>query len=517
MKTARWTAAIVGGALVLLAILAGTGSRTEKLRTLVVQTLADRLDSEVELASFSVDTFPTVVIEGTGLVMRHKGRRDVPPLVTIGSFRIEGGMIGLFSRPRRFRTVALTGLQVNIPPGGFKSGAGTSSASAETKTDQPSGPAAIVIDKLVADDATLALIPRKAGKSPRVFAVHRLTMDGIGRGNPMEFKAEITNPLPKGLINTEGTFGPWRKSDPGETSLTGRYTFENVDLATVKGIGGTLTSAGTFTGRLDRIEVAGETKTPDFRVKAAGNPVPLRTKFQAVVDGTDGDTYLNNVDATFLNTSLNAKGAVVGQKGVKGRTVQVHVKITDGRIEDVLKLATKGSQPLLAGRLALHADLKLPPGPQDVLDRLELGGDFTVESGRFSDRAFQEKLAEMSERARGAKDNKPDAPVMTNLSGRFALTSGVLRLPNANFALPGAHVQVAGWYGLESQALEFDGTLRMQASVSKAVGTGGIKGALLKIADPIFRKDGAGAVIPIKIRGTRSEPKFGLDFGKVFK
>jgi hypothetical protein len=39
---------------------------------------------------------------------------------------------------------------------------------------------------------------------------------------------------------------------------------------------------------------------------------------------------------------------------------------------------------------------------------------------------------------------------------------------------------------------------------------------LLKIADPIFRKDGAGAVIPIKIRGTRSEPKFGIDIKKVF-
>jgi len=34
---------------------------------------------------------------------------------------------------------------------------------------------------------------------------------------------------------------------------------------------------------------------------------------------------------------------------------------------------------------------------------------------------------------------------------------------------------------------------------------------LLKPVDPFFHKHGAGAEIPFKITGTRSEPKFGLD------
>jgi hypothetical protein len=55
----------------------------------------------------------------------------------------------------------------------------------------------------------------------------------------------------------------------------------------------------------------------------------------------------------------------------------------------------------------------------------------------------------------------------------------------------------------------------MEATISQAAG-GGVKGALLKIIDPIFRKQGAGAVIPIKIRGTRDDPKFGLDVGRIF-
>jgi len=40
---------------------------------------------------------------------------------------------------------------------------------------------------------------------------------------------------------------------------------------------------------------------------------------------------------------------------------------------------------------------------------------------------------------------------------------------------------------------------------------GGWKGALLKPADRIFKKNGAGAVIPIYISGTKDKPQFGFD------
>ncbi len=56
----------------------------------------------------------------------------------------------------------------------------------------------------------------------------------------------------------------------------------------------------------------------------------------------------------------------------------------------------------------------------------------------------------------------------------------------------------------------------MDATISQAAG-GGIKGFLLKVVDPIFRKKGAGALVPIKVGGTREKPAIGLDVGKVFK
>jgi len=183
MRAARWAIGVVGGALIVVSIIASAGSRTPTLRALLVETLAERLDSQVELQYFTVDTFPTVHITGTGLIIRHKGRTDVPPLIAIDSFTIDGGMYGLLSRPRHFRTVSLVGLKLNIPPG-FKHDAGSdapaaaakpavsappASESADRKADKPHDPprdvAAITVEHLVADNATLSLIPGAPARS----------------------------------------------------------------------------------------------------------------------------------------------------------------------------------------------------------------------------------------------------------------------------------------------------------------------------------------------------------------
>jgi hypothetical protein len=247
-------------------------------------------------------------------------------------------------------------------------------------------------------------------------------------------------------------------------------------------------------------------------VRVSDQPVPLTTRFQAVVDGTDGDTYLNDVYATFERTSLHAKGAVTGTPGVKGRTVKINVKIDEGRIEDLLRLSVKSARPPMVGDVALQAEFTLPPGDRDVVDRLRLSGQFNLD-GRFTDRGVQEKLTGMSQRAKGEDPAGAAANVMSDLSGRFRLQDGVMSFADLKFAVPGALVSLRGSYGLRSEELNFDGTLRMQATISEAAG-GGMKSIFLKVVDPFFRKGNAGAVLPIKVRGTRSEPKFGLDVMK---
>jgi AsmA-like C-terminal region len=514
LRATRWAIVLVGGMLVLLAIIAGAGSRTAVLRQLVIDTLAERLDSQVELEAFSVDIFPAVHVTGTNLIVRHKGRQDVPPLVSVNAFQLDGGLIGLLSRPRRFRTASVSGLRISIPPG-FKA-SGDSSTNGTANDDQNEGAAAVIVDVLKATDASLVLIPKRAEKEPKVFAVHQLTMRPLGRGEKMSFEATVTNPIPRGLVKAKGSFGPWRRDDPGSTPLDGQYTFDNADLSTVKGVAGILRSEGAFSGQLGRISVQGTTHTPDFRVNVSSNPVPLDSRFEALVDGTDGDTYLNKVDAKFLQTPIVATGAIVGAEGVKGRTINLHVKIDSGRVEDVLRLAVKGDTPVMTGALGLHADMNLPAGPEDVMDRFQLAGTFQVTNVHFTSAEVQNKLSDLSERARGLDPDEHQTHVSSNMRGRFRVKDNVLSLHETEFDVPGAVVNIGGTYGLDTQALQFDGTVRMKATISQAAG-GGMKSVLLKGIDPLFKRNGSGAIIPVTIQGTRSDPKIGLDIGRVFR
>ena len=497
--------------LVTLAIVAGAGSRTPTLRRLVIETLADRLDSRVQLENFSVDFFPTVDVRGDGLVVQLNGHDDVPPLITLRSFVIKGGLFGLLSRPRKFREITLDGLEINIPPGGSDFAEHYGRASKPDATDQPSS-SPIHIERLETMGAVLRLLPKRADKRPREFLIHRLTMDGVGVTQRMPFKAELTNPIPRGAIATEGRFGPWSKESPGATPVDGKYVFDNADLSTIKGIAGILKSTGEFHGPLGRIEVKGQTTTPDFRLDIANNPLPLTTTFEAVVDGTDGDTYLKTVNAKLGDTPILASGVIAGTPGVKGRTVQLQARIVDGRIEDILRLAVKGNEPLLIGELFVNTDFLLPPGEADVVERLRLDGRFDLSAARFTSRTVQRKLGEMSARARGDADDVRSR-LLSDLEGRFSLAGGVLSLAALKFQIPGAAVHLDGTYGLRSEALAFDGTLRMQATISEAAG-GGAKSVFLKLVDPFFKKKGAGAVLPIRVRGTRDQPKFGLDVVK---
>ncbi|HET7219644.1 MAG TPA: AsmA-like C-terminal region-containing protein [Vicinamibacterales bacterium] len=523
-KAVRWSAIAVMGTLVALTIVAAAGSRTGPLRRLVIATLAERLDSDVELAAFSVDTFPRVVIRGEGLTLSLRAQApNLPPLIQIKSFVVHSSLMDLMQRPRRFREVTLDGLVVNIPPGGIKIGGPRPEAAGPLPESQikprdrgKPGQSPILVDVLTANGAMLRIIPRREGKDPKEFAIHALTMTTLGLAQQMPFTATLTNPLPKGLIETTGTFGPWRKDDPGTTPLAGDYSFQKADLGTIKGIGGILDSTGRFDGQLDKINVKGTTTTPDFHLDIAGQPVALSTSFVAVVDGTDGDTYLNEVNAQFLSTALTAKGAVVGTKGVKGRTIDMNVVVHEGRIEDLLTLAVKADKPLLVGSVALRAAFHLPPGEPDVIERMELKGQFDVGAATFTDRKVQEKLVDMSKRARGLDEDEAAGRVVSNLSGTFDLKDTTLSFSRLSFSLPGAQVRLHGAYGLRSEAIEFDGTVRMQATISEAAG-GGAKGFFLKMIDPVFRKQGAGAVVPIKVRGTREQPKFSLDVGRVFK
>jgi hypothetical protein len=472
----------------------------------LVEALEQHYHSKVELRDFSVLVFPRIHIRGEGLVLRQDMSADAPPFIKVESFSTDASIVDLLRKKKRIASVTLQGLEIHIrhhdgrPP---NSGGGK-------KVPE------FVIEEVSADETKLIIHPRDAKKDPREFDIHQLSLRSAGTGEAMKYKATLTNPTPPGKIESTGYFGPFNIDDPGKSPLKGDYTFRNADLGHFKGIAGTLSSDGNFSGVLERIDVKGKTDVPDFALRSAGHPVHLTTDFTAVVDGTDGDTYLHEVNAHFLNTSLVAAGKVEGTAGRHGKTVTLKVDGEKTRIEDLLTLVVNSSEPPLRGEAEFHAQFELPPGQQDVLDRLRLNGAFGLENTKFANRKVQENIAKLSARARGDKsENLPAGDTASDFAGHFTLENGKATFSQLSFFVPGASVNLHGSFDLDSQALDFRGDLHMQAELSEM--TSGVKSFFAKLVQPLFKgKSGKGKTdIPIKITGTRKDPKFGLDTGKV--
>lgn len=500
--------AICGVGAILLAGFLSIPIRSETLKARVIALLSDQLESEVTIERLEGRVFPRVAVSGGGVTIRHKGRTDVPPLIAIEQFEIRGSLRDLMRHPRRVAEVRLQGLEVKIPPG--DDGQPQEAASAAEQREQTRKLEQVIIERFEAPAAVITLIPKRAGKQPKVFTVHHLVMERLGINQAIPYIATLTNPVPKGEIETSGTFGPWNIPYPARTPITGQYLFANANLDTIAGLAGTLHSSGAFHGPINRIEVEGITETPDFQIDVGGKPVPLTTSFTAVVDGSDGDTYLTRVDARILDSELTAHGAVIGLEGMPGRQVEVDVDMRNGRIEDLLRLTVKSDEPILRGAAQLRARLVIPPEKKKVIDRLKLRGDFGLTKAKFSDSGVQTKLIGLSRRGRGISKDEPVGDVMSNLRGRLVLENGVASFSRLTFSVPGAEVELSGRYGMRTETLNFRGKLKMQATLSQVVG-GGVKGFFLKVFDPFFKKPGSGMVLPIKIEGTRSAPKFGLD------
>lgn len=245
----------------------------------------------------------------------------------------------------------------------------------------------------------------------------------------------------------------------------------------------------------------------------SGRPVPLHTDFHAIVDGTDGDTYLEPVTARVLHSSFTARGKIVRMQNPQGHDIELDVVLGHANIEDLLALGVKTDPPYMTGTVAMNTKLSLLPGPEEVANRLKLAGSFHIPAGHFTNEKVQDQIDSLSMRSLGmgaAAKGQKAAFVTSDLQGTFALGQGVLSFSFLHFQVPGTHADVTGQYSLDGETFDFHGLLRLDARLSQM--TTGWKSILLKPVDPFFRKHGAGTELPFKISGTRDEPHFGLDF-----
>jgi hypothetical protein len=484
------------------------------LRARVIKDLSQRFDSKVQLGEFDVSVLHGLNVEGRNLSLRSNRDPSLPPQIQVDQFSFHTPLLDVFQSPMHIGLVRVQGLQIMIPPKGQRSNM--------PKPKKSHGKISILVDKIISDQATLTIMTDKPNKVPLQFQIHALTLTRVGSKKPMHFVAQLVNPKPLGDIATTGDFGPWNADQPSKTELDGSYSFTHADLSTTHGIAGMLSSQGKYSGVLDTIAVDGTTDTPDFSVDASGHKVHLTTQFHALVNGTNGNTYLQPVKAHFLHTYITAAGDVVRAENQPGHDIYLNVTINKGRIEDLLQLGVKTDPPVMTGNVQLKTKFHLPPGTQPVSQKLQLDGTFSVENIAFTNDKIQKKMDQLSLRSRGKAAEAKDLDnqtgvqlpgqqdVQAKMNGVFDMAHGSLRLPQLECTVPGAEIQLAGVYTLDGRKFDFTGHARMQASVSSIVG--GWKGMLLTPLDPFLSKHGAGTEVPIKISGTNANPHFGLNF-----
>jgi hypothetical protein len=470
-------------------------------QTAVIQDLREAADSEVAVRNFRQVYFPSpgCVLEG---VVFRRGEAKLSPLITIERLTVRGSYLGIILH--RVSRITAEGMHISIPPFG-------TGKSLHTQRSN------VTIDELVANGATIEFVHEDSAKKPLRFDIHEASLKDIRWSGPLSYRIRVHNPEPPGEVSAEGKFGVWNQNDPGATPIEGQYTFERADLSVYEGTSGMLSSAGKFGGKLSHIDISGETETPDFEVETGKHPVRLKTSFNAYVDATKGDTFLNHVDVDFWKTHLVAQGSVAKSSDGKGKTALIDFRSGKARIEDVLRLFVKKDRAPMSGNVILQAHAEIPPGSERFLKKVRLRGSFGISEGLFSEQT-QQGVDKLSAGARGEKDadkadkGKDEADpetVLSDLKGQVNLVGGTARFTDLTFSVPGAAARMHGTYDLISHKIDLRGQLKVDTKISNT--TTGAKAFLLKMMEPFFKKKHHGEVVPVRISGTYEHPTFGLD------
>ena len=295
-----WTALLVAGLAVAVCGVA-VDRAAPILKGRVIETLQARFHSRVELDEMRVSVLRGLEVSGEGLrIFAPQGEAAAGPLIAVAHFEFHTGFRGLFLKPMHVGVVRVTGMEVDVPSAGFR-GTAPSGERAGAKSK-------IVVDEFVCDDSRVVIGAGKAGKDPKVFALRHLVLRDVGSAAAWSYDATLQNAVPRGEIHAVGEFGPWVEQGPGESAVTGRYTFEHAELNTIKGIGGVLSSVGEFGGKLNRIEVKGTADVPNFSLETAKHPMPLHTSFTRLWMGRAGTRSWSGWRRGWGERSLRVRG-----------------------------------------------------------------------------------------------------------------------------------------------------------------------------------------------------------------
>ena len=376
---------------------------------------------------------------------------------------------------------------------------------------ETSGSTTPSFDKIRLDNATLDIETDASGMPPLEFAVHTLLLSNAGPHRRTRFQVSLNNPKPRGEIRAHGEFGPVDMEHTGQTPISGAFTFEHADLTVDSAVSGLLNARGEFRGSMSSLDCTGTADVPRFQVAGSSHPVHIAARFAASGNALNGDAELKSVVAHYNSTTVSAAGSVAGEPDRKGKTVTLNMGVRAGRVEDLLVLFTRHSQPAMRGPITLQAKFIIPPGPPGFLTKLKADGEFAIAQAQFTNPRAQTPVDRLSASAEGeSKEHQRENPTLAPVAARGKVTArnGIARLPDVAFEVPGVSGRLAGTFGLRDRAVDMRGTLDTAGKLADT--TSGIKSLLLKAAGPLWRNKGSAKIIPFGITGTASHPVFSL-------
>ncbi len=510
----RWLKIVLVVAVCVIVVLAAVAAilahnAAPLLKGRILETLRASFHGRVELGNVEIAAWRGFEVTGENLRIYPPetvaSGPGIQPLVALRRFEFHAPFIGLFVKPTHVAAVRIDGLEIDVPPLDHRPSIPPAS------TSNPHDKIKILVDKIVCDNSRLTVANSHPDKGPKIWELRHIELLNVGANNPWRYQATLVNAIPRGDIHATGDFGPWQIDSPGDTPVTGHYTFQNADLNTITGLGGILSSTGDFRGPLDKMVVDGTTDTPDFSLDSANHPVPLHTKFHAIVDGISGDTYLQPVEATLRNSNFMASGAVIDIKG-HGHEIKLDIDVPNGHLQDFLDLAVKTRPAVLTALIGTKSHLHIRPGKERVVQKLTIQGRFTLRQIHFTNAQVQDKVDMLSYRVQGEPEKaKPGAAdVSSTMNGTFSLQQGAITFSQLAYTIPGARISLAGVYTLNGETFDFRGHVLTDVQLSRMVQSRW-ESIALRIVSPFFHGRNGGADIPVKISGTRSAPKFGLD------
>ncbi len=492
----RWLRRLKIGAVILVILLGGDlildAIKWPFRRGPTISSLERVSACSVEIGRFHGTFFPHPgYVAETVIFTRSPGSASVT-LAKIKKLTCRASWFAVLSFTHRISRIDLEGLQVlipdRIPPPVHKH----SAAAIPT-----------VVSDLFASGAVLEIARGSNKSQPERLDFPTLHLSNLARDKALNFELRIIAARLFGTADVTGSLGPLKLADLKGMNIAGNFRLSSFDLRGFKEIAGTASAYGRFKGRLGRTDVEGRVTIPNFEITRSHHQQTVTAEYRAVTDGTKGDVAIDAATVHFLSSTLLVRGSI---RGDRGKTALLEVGSHGARVQDLLRLFINGDLAPVNGALNMQAHVLIPPEPESFLKRVQIDGNFKIENGIFTHGATEDKVDQLSARARGRKDHASPVQVMSQIGSRVKLRKEIATLSDAFFAVPGATVRGSGTYNLQDEAIDLRGRLAMRASLSEAAT--GIKSILAVPLDPFFKKKGAGSVVRVRITGTYAHPRF---------